>query len=152
MSHAAPSRHFSDKSKLLDALAIEGFTLLGTRLRDAARTSTERPVQADAAARAFIGFATTEANLTEVMFRHDDTRDASTIGSSAFAALQPIQDFFAEQDDESAATAATVFLATLQGIASLVNCGVVPAEHVPALITDALPRFFPAPSECGDRA
>jgi AcrR family transcriptional regulator len=143
VSHAAPMRHFSDKNALLDAVALEGFAMLGSRLEAVTAADADPTRRAAETARTFIEFAVTEANLSEIMFRHDDGRDADVIGPGADAALRPIHRVFGGPADETAAVTATVFLATLQGIASLVNCGVVLAADVPALLDDAVPRFLP---------
>ncbi|HEY0260599.1 MAG TPA: TetR/AcrR family transcriptional regulator [Lacisediminihabitans sp.] len=139
VSHAAPARHFADRGQLLDALSVAGFAVLAERIRDAVASDDEPGVRARRAADAYLDFAIGEAKLVEVMFRHEDGRDAEAIGRSATAAFAPIQDLF-PHDEEG--RAATVFLATLQGIAGLVNCGVVPAESVPGLADDAIARFF----------
>jgi len=74
------------------------------------------------------------------MFRHEDGRDATAIGRGATAAFAPLQELFSDEQDGGSAV--TVFLAALQGIAGLVNCGVVPAESVPRLAEHAVSRFF----------
>jgi AcrR family transcriptional regulator len=141
VSHAAPSRHFADRRQLFDALAVEGFALLGARIRAASAGAYDKKTAAGFAARAYVEFATREANLNEVMYRHEPGRDASAIGRSASTAFAPIEELFDNGHPDSA-TAATLFLATLQGIAGLVNCGVVPPDQAYPLISDAVPRFF----------
>lgn len=148
VSHAAPARHFADRRQLLDALAVAGFALLADRLRDAVAFDARLPVRARRAADAYLDFAISEANLVEVMFRHEDGRDAAAIGRSATAAFAPLHELFVE--DEDGISAVTVFLAALQGVAGLVSCGVVPVENVPHLAHHVVSRFF-EPSGTGSQ-
>ncbi len=148
VSHAAPARHFSDRRSLLDAIAVRGFELLTTRIAGAVAAGDDTAARARGIALAYLGFITTEANLAEVMFRHEGEQGAETIGRAAATAFAPIVDLFvsteqAESGDPAGATrAATLFLATLQGIAALINCGVVLPDDVPGLVADAVPRFI----------
>ncbi|MEU5210058.1 TetR/AcrR family transcriptional regulator [Streptomyces sp. NPDC020742] len=73
VSHAAPSRHFKDKQALLDALALAGFDRLVevlTGARDAGGAFSDRLA---ALARAYVDFATANAELLDLMFavKHD---------------------------------------------------------------------------------
>ncbi|MEH0420815.1 TetR/AcrR family transcriptional regulator [Streptomyces sp. B21-083] len=74
VSHAAPSRHFKDKQALLEALALIGFE----RFADVLAASQERAGESfakrlDAAVRAYVGFATANAALLDLMYsiKHD---------------------------------------------------------------------------------
>jgi AcrR family transcriptional regulator len=147
VSHAAPARHFADRQQLLEAVAVEGFRLLATEISDAIASSSDLQSQARHLARAYLGFAIEKANLIDVMFRHEAGHSGEAIGQSAARSFEPLLQLFhrAEQDGSvragEAETAATLFLAALQGVAALVNCGVVPPENVPELIDNAVPRF-----------
>ncbi|MHC3472788.1 TetR/AcrR family transcriptional regulator [Streptomyces sp. 7R007] len=74
VSHAAPSRHFKDKQALLDALALTGFERLQRAVeesqRDVGESFTER---LDALVRAYVGFASANAALLDLMYsiKHD---------------------------------------------------------------------------------
>ncbi|WP_149205428.1 TetR/AcrR family transcriptional regulator [Actinotalea subterranea] len=149
VSHAAPARHFAGRRQLLDALAVAGFAMLADRLHDAVASDAGLPVRARRAADAYLDFAIGEANLVEVMFRHEDGRDATAIGRSATAAFAPLRELF--PDDDDGGSAVTVFLAALQGIAGLVNCGVVPVESVPQLTHHAVSQLGPGPRDQNDR-
>jgi AcrR family transcriptional regulator len=74
VSHGAPSRHFKDKQALLDALALTGFERLGEAIaasqEGAGASFAER---LGAIARAYVGFATANAELLDLMYsiKHD---------------------------------------------------------------------------------
>lgn len=74
VSHAAPSRHFKDKQALLDALAVTGFERLADNIAAALERAGESFGQRlDAVVRAYVGFATANAALLELMYavKHD---------------------------------------------------------------------------------
>jgi len=62
VSHAAPYRHFADRSALLAAVALEGFGRLGGELRAAA------PAGGRAVAQAYVRFALAEPQRFRLMF------------------------------------------------------------------------------------
>ncbi|MGW1159032.1 TetR/AcrR family transcriptional regulator [Streptomyces sp. NPDC002519] len=84
VSHAAPSRHFKDKQALLDALALAGFGRLAeamtTALREAGESFAER---LRAGARAYVDFATANAELLDLMYAIKHTPEASEELSAA---------------------------------------------------------------------
>lgn len=71
VSHAAPYRHFSDKTALLTELALVGFDALGDAL--SASRQPENPVQQQllAAAMAYVAFADANPALYRLMFSAD---------------------------------------------------------------------------------
>lgn len=148
VSHTAPARHFADRRQLLEAMAVEGFGLLATKINDAIASTSDPTVQARLVAQAYVGFAIEKANLVDVMFRHEGERDSDVIGRSATTAFEPLLHLFQHAEPDGvvqggdAATTATLFLAVLQGLAALVNCGVVSPEATPALVDNAVPRFI----------
>jgi AcrR family transcriptional regulator len=148
VSHAAPARHFSDRQQLLDALAVEGFASLAGEITDVIASTSGLQAQARLVGQAYVAFAIDKANLVDVMFRHEAGRDGGAIGQTAAAAFDPLLQLFHRGEQEGtvpggeADTAATLFLATLQGIAALVNCGVVSPETVLELVENAVPRFI----------
>ncbi|MGV9246582.1 TetR/AcrR family transcriptional regulator [Streptomyces sp. NPDC003710] len=85
VSHAAPSRHFKDKQALLDALALTGFDRLDERmsasLKEAGEAFAERM---KAAARAYVDFATANAELLDLMYsiKHDPKASEELIAAS----------------------------------------------------------------------
>ncbi|MEU4791248.1 TetR/AcrR family transcriptional regulator [Micromonospora tulbaghiae] len=147
VTHAAPRRHFPGRQELLDALAVEGFTRLGVRLREAVDASPGYPARIHAVATAYLDFATAEANLVELMFAHKHGADGEAVGRSAEAAFAPLLQVFRQGEAEgllagrSPDRLALILLATLQGLAGLVNCGVAPADQVGVLVDEAVARF-----------
>lgn len=146
VTHAAPRRYFRGRQELLDAVAAEGFARLGVRLREA----TDEPDylrQVRAVAGAYLGFATAEANLLELMFAHKRGTEGEAVSMSAEAAFAPILQIFHRGEvegllpDRSAERLSVVFLATLQGLAGLINCGAVQIDHVGDLVDEAVTRF-----------
>lgn len=146
VTHAAPRRYFPGRQELLDAVAVQGFAQLGVRLREAAG-EPDYPRQIRAVARTYLDFATAEANLMEVMFAHKHGTDGQAVSMSAEAAFAPILQVFQRGEAQgllpegSAERLSLVFLATLQGIASLINCGVAPINQVGELVDEAVTRF-----------
>jgi len=151
VTHAAPRRYFPDRQALLDALAVEGFARLGLRLRQAVTAAPGYEEQVRSVAAAYIDFTVAEANLVELMFAHKRGTGGGTVAQSAAAAFAPMlevlrrgqaEGMLPTQDPERIGV---IFLATLQGIAGLVNCGVIPAEQVSAVVDDAAAQFTYGP-------
>ena len=92
VSHAAPYKHFPDKSALLAELAALGFN----QLRDEVSAAVGRPLRSAraefmAAARAYIQFGTANPSLYRLMFSGDVDKKAfpklDEAGATAFAEL-----------------------------------------------------------------
>ncbi|MFF9101401.1 TetR/AcrR family transcriptional regulator [Streptomyces rubrogriseus] len=145
VTHAAPRRYFPDRQALLDALAVEGFARLGARLREAAATPGGPAERIRSIADAYIGFTTSEPNLVELMFAHKHGAGAEAVARSAAEAFAPILDVFRQARPEGgpqdAQRAGLVFLATFQGLAGLISCGIVPPHQIDELVADAVARF-----------
>lgn len=147
VTHAAPRRYFPGRQDLLDAVAVEGFARLGARLREAVEASPEYQKQIRSVAHAYLEFTISEANLVELMFAHKRGAGGRAVGESAAAAFTPMLQMFRHGQAEGVLghhdpeQIGLVFLATLQGLAGLVNCGVVPAGQLDALLDDAVARF-----------
>ena len=149
VSHAAPRRHFADKQALLDALAQDGFERLGRNLRDAlAQAGPGFDARLRAFAHAYVAFATERAALLELMFAGKHRPDAAdslrAAGEAAFAApLALITEGQASGavvpgDPEAVATVAW---ATVQGLASIANAGMVDDAALDGLIAGAVERL-----------
>ena len=70
VSHAAPKYHFSDRSGLLTAVALDGFTRLNVALADAvAAAGSDARAQFAAGGRAYVEFGLNNAALFVLMFR-----------------------------------------------------------------------------------
>ena len=147
VTHAAPRRYFPGRQDLLDAVAVEGFARLGARLREAVESAQGYRAQIRSVARAYLDFTTFEANLVELMFAHKRGAGGAAVGESAAAAFEPMLQMFRRGQtegvlpDHDPERIGLVFLATLQGLAGLVNCGVVPATQLEDLIGDAVAQF-----------
>ncbi|GAB4083810.1 TetR/AcrR family transcriptional regulator [Myceligenerans cantabricum] len=144
VTHAAPRRYFPDRQALLDALAVEGFARLGARLRGAMGAAPTYQEQVRSVAAAYLGFATSDANLMELMFAHKHGTGGRSVAQSATDAFEPLAEMFRRGHAEGMLPAqdpervGLVFLATLQGVAGLANCGVIPAEHLDEVIGSAV--------------
>ncbi|MDQ0613913.1 AcrR family transcriptional regulator [Microbacterium sp. W4I4] len=140
VSHAAPRRYFPDRQALLDALATEGFARIGARLREATAEGNQQE-RIRAIARAYLDFTAAEPNLVELMFAHKRDADRDSIAHSAVEAFSPLLEVFPSADPAGAQQTGTTFLATLQGLASLIACGVVQPEQIEALVEDIVGRY-----------
>ena len=146
VSHAAPRRHFADKQALLDALAEDGFERLGREL-DQAMTGAGGSLneQLGAFARAYVHFATGHGALLDLMFagKHRD-ETLSAAANRAFAA--PLALFTAAQASGEIVAGDTervgiVALATLQGLASLANNGMLGDADLDEVVEEAVQRL-----------
>jgi AcrR family transcriptional regulator len=156
VSHAAPRRHFKDKQALLDALAEDGFERLAAETQGAVdRGGRSFRKRLTALARAYVGFATEHAALLELMFaakyREGATDSLRAAGERAFHA--PLNLIAEGQEKGEVARGdcehvAMVVFATLQGLASLLNVGMlgdvdrdeIVGEAVDRLLTGLRPR------------
>jgi AcrR family transcriptional regulator len=146
VSHAAPRRHFADKQALLDALAEDGFERLGREL-DASMAAAGPSLrdQLAAFARAYVRFATEHGALLELMFagkhRADRLREAADRAFaptlSLFVAAQAAGHVVAGDTER----VGIVALATLHGIASLANNGMLAAADLDEIVEEAVDRL-----------
>jgi AcrR family transcriptional regulator len=132
VSHAAPRRHFAGKQALLDALAEDGFERLGAELRAALAEADGFDARLHAFARAYVEFATRHAALLELMFagKHrpgaaDSLRTAADRAFEAPLALFAEAQAAGEVVPGDTERIAIVAWATLQGLASMVNSGML---------------------------
>lgn len=149
VSHAAPRRHFRDRQALLDALAITGFERLGAKLEAAIEAADD-----DFASRlhdavgAFVRFATQDAALLELMFSTKHRDGAEEVREAATAAFSTLPGLIEQGQAEGLLAAGTstragiVLLATVQGIATLINGGMVEAERLDELVDAAVEQFL----------
>ncbi|WJK41148.1 TetR/AcrR family transcriptional regulator [Solwaraspora sp. WMMA2056] len=149
VSHAAPRRHFADRQALLDALAEAGFARLGTELRaaiDAAGKQFRPRLQAMAAA--YLRFATEDAALLELMFAAKHQTGADQLVEAAAAPIGLMQDLIEEGQTQGHLApgdpqrVGVVLLATLQGIAALINGNLVPTELLDGILETAVDQFI----------
>lgn len=103
VSHGAPAHHFGDKSGLLTAVAIRGYTLLQEVLTNSQAPAGKPPEQRLLdAGYAYIQFALSHTAYFEVMFNpaltHSETPDYIAGASKTKSVLERcIRDFLTEQ-------------------------------------------------------
>ena len=124
VSHGAPRRHFADKQALLDALAQDGFERLGGAMQEALNTAgTAFDARLAALARAYVAFATEHAALLELMFAGKHRPAAGEVVGG-----EPER-------------VATVAFAAMQGLAALINGGMLDAAGLDGIVADAAERL-----------
>ena len=77
VSHAAPGKHFRDKQALLDALALDGFRGMNTRIVGASQAAGDHRSRFVRIARAYVDFAVSRPVLLAVMHSTKHHPDAS---------------------------------------------------------------------------
>lgn len=149
VSHAAPRRHFRDRQALLDALAITGFERLGAQLEAATEAADgDFTARLRAAVVTFVRFATRDAALLELMFSTKHRDGAEDVREAAGAAFSPLPGLIEQGRAEGLLAADTseqagiVLLATVQGIATLINGGMVEAARLDELVDAAVEQFL----------
>ncbi|MFD1657544.1 TetR/AcrR family transcriptional regulator [Streptomyces caeni] len=146
VSHAAPSRHFKDKQALLDALALEGFGRLAavmTAAREEAGGSfADRMV---AVGRAYVGFATDNAVLLDLMYavKHDPAASRELTDASywlAGFAMRMIEDGqrTGEVREGPAERIGLPVMSALHGFAALVVSGALHTEEIDQGLADTV--------------
>ncbi|MFG2001125.1 TetR/AcrR family transcriptional regulator [Spirillospora sp. NPDC048911] len=136
VSHAAPSRHFKDKQALLDALALAGFERLG-EIMAASREGTGESFaeRLDVMARAYVGFATANAALLDLMYsiKHDPAA-SEPLSAAAQRWAEQLVELIAEgqrrgevREGPLERVSLPVFT-TLHGYADLAVSGMLPPE------------------------
>ncbi len=149
VSHGAPRRHFPDRQALLDALAQAGFERLGTELHaavDGAGEDFQARLQATAAA--YVRFATHDAALLELMFAGKHSEHSGALDEAAERAFSVLLELIGQGQAEGILETGEpervglVLFATIQGIAALVTGGIVQAEQLDELVTDAITHFL----------
>ena len=149
VSHAAPRRHFAGKQALLDALAEDGFERLGRELQEAIDVAGEGfDARLLAFARAYVRFATRHAALLELMFAGKHRLDASPgVAEAAARAFDAPLALIGEGQATGEVVrgdrdrVAIVVWAALQGLASLVNSGMLDDAAADWLVASAVQRL-----------
>lgn len=138
VSHAAPSRHFKDKQALLDALALNGFErlaeVLGASQRGVGESFAERLA---AVARAYVGFATANAELLDLMYsiKHAPEASEDLVAASGRWTAQTLELITegqrrGEVRQGPAESVGIPAFATLHGYADLAAGGSLPVETI----------------------
>jgi AcrR family transcriptional regulator len=145
VSHAAPRRHFADKQALLDALAEDGFERLGRELDEAMAVAGDSlREQLGAFALAYVRFATVHAALLELMFAGKHRAGLREAADRAFAG--PLALFATAQASGQVVPGdpgrvGIVTLATLHGLASLANNGMLGDAELEDVVEEAVDRI-----------
>ncbi|MFR9727812.1 TetR/AcrR family transcriptional regulator [Saccharopolyspora sp. MS10] len=151
VSHAAPRRHFADRRALLDALAESGFLRLGAKLRaavDEIEDEDDLPTRLHAFASAYVRFATENAALAGLMNSSKHRPGATAVAEAATAAFGQISDLIEEgqargelqgSDPEGIGL---VLYATVLGIASMLNSGMIEPGRLDELVDTAVTQFL----------
>lgn len=148
VSHGAPRRHFANRQALLDALAEAGFARLDATLRAALAEAADFPTRVRAAMTAYIRFATENAALVELMYTSKHRPDATRIAKAAEAPFGLLEDLIAQGQAEGSLQAGDpeliglVLFASLQGVVSIINGGIVRAELREGLVETAVEQFL----------
>jgi AcrR family transcriptional regulator len=152
VSHAAPRRHFPDRRALLDALAEVGFQRLGAELHAAsAAAGDDFAPRLRATVAAYIRFATEDAALLELMFTSKHRPGAERLVAAAVPAFTLMQDLVAQGQAAGELVAGdpervgVVLFATMQGIAALINSGMIAPAMLDGLVETAVAQFARGP-------
>ncbi len=145
VSHAAPRRHFADKQALLDALAEDGFLRLGAQLR-AATADGDFESRLLGFARKYVAFAVEHAALLDLMWagkhRVEAVRAASDQAFMAPLALIVEGQATGEVVPGEVEQVATVAVATLHGLAAMVNNGMLAATDLDDIVPATVERLL----------
>jgi AcrR family transcriptional regulator len=152
VSHAAPRRHFADRQALLDALTESGWARLGAEVRAAAESADkDYEARLRAAGRAYVRFATRDAALLELMFAGRQGRQVAALQEAAARAFSALVELIEEGQASGVLEPgdperiALLLFATTQGIAALVNAGIIAPNRLDRLVADAIGRFLHGP-------
>lgn len=148
VSHGAPRRHFSDKRDLLDALAERGFRRLGTSIRASiGGDATSFSAQVAGATAAFARFATDDPELLALMNAAKHRPQHPAVEHAANEAFAPLVDLIREGQATGRLRAGPVeeiglvLYATINGLVTLVNTGLVDLGRLDALVETAVDQF-----------
>jgi AcrR family transcriptional regulator len=149
VSHAAPRRHFADRQALLGALAEQGYDRLGMALRtELTGADVDFPSRVRNAVAAYAHFATENAALSELMNSSKHASGAGRIAEAADNAFRPLVDLIVEGQESGALEAGDpdrigiILYATVQGITTMVNGGMIQVSLLDELIDTAVRQFL----------
>ena len=149
VSHGAPRRHFPDRRALLQALAVTGFERLGSELEQAVTAAgSDADARLHALAQAYVAFATRDAALLELMFatKHRDGAERVLTEADRSLAIALAVVASAQLHGELVAGDAqqiTRFVfATVHGLATMANGGMLGDADVDAVVADTVQRLL----------
>ncbi|MEV6330044.1 TetR/AcrR family transcriptional regulator [Streptomyces sp. NPDC051909] len=126
VSHGAPRRHFPTHLDLLSAIAREGFTELGERVKAVDDPAGAPRARIEALARCYLDFARLRGGMYELMFRHD-LLESGRLGlrDTSLPLFSRLADLVAAHrpDTPDPVTATGALWANLHGIAQLWRWG-----------------------------
>lgn len=144
VSHGAPRRHFPDRQALLDALALRGFERLEQEILAAAKGRAGLQTRLSRTAVAYVRFAVRDSALLELMFagKHRDpggpVHEAGDRAFTAMAGLITEGQAAGHLAGTSPEQLGLLVWSTLQGLASLVNGGMLDEADLDGIVTDAM--------------
>jgi AcrR family transcriptional regulator len=150
VSHGAPRSHFIDRQALLDALAVRGFTRLSDELDSTIASGGDFEHCLRSVARAYVGFAVTDAALMDLMFTAKNATPSPDLTAAASRLFDNFGGLIQRGVRDGKLTAVDplrlqlLFAALLQGTATLLASGRITQEQGDLLIVDAL-RLLGAP-------
>lgn len=149
VSHGAPRRHFPERQDLLDALAENGYARLGEQIRRAVTSGDpDLAARVQRATSAFAHFATENRALLELMNAAKHRPEGTGVPRSAELAFEPLVDLLREGQERRLLRAGPIeeigiiLYATINGLATLVNNGLIDAERLEELIEIAVDQFL----------
>ncbi|MEV0218025.1 TetR/AcrR family transcriptional regulator [Streptomyces sp. NPDC050704] len=145
VSHAAPGRHFKDKQALLDALALAGYDRLAEVLAAAYDPALPLQPRLTALARAYLAFATENAELLALMYaRKHEPEAAEQMAAGVDRSVGSLGRVIADAQRhgevvEGDPERLTLFMgATLHGIAALTAGGLLDADEAFGMTEDLI--------------
>jgi AcrR family transcriptional regulator len=144
VSHGAPRRHFADRQALLDALALRGWQRLGQELTEAAGGRAGYQTRVARTATAYVRFATRDSDLLELMFAGKHRDPEGPVHTAADQAFAVVAELIAEGQAEGRLVGTDpmqpglIVFATLQGLASLANGGMLEGIDLDQAVADAI--------------
>ncbi|MFE6521387.1 TetR/AcrR family transcriptional regulator [Streptomyces sp. NPDC057794] len=160
VSHAAFRRHFADRRALLDALAESGFVRLGAELRaavDAIDAEDDLSARLHAFASAYVRFATENAALAGLMNSSKHRPGATAVAEAAAAAFGQIGDLIeegqarGELEEGDPEDIGLIIYATVLGITSMLNSGMIEPGRLEQLVDTAVTQFLRGARPTGPR-
>jgi AcrR family transcriptional regulator len=144
VSHGAPRSHFIDRRALLDALAEQGFNRLADNLRSQLRTQGTLEERARRVGRAYVDFAVEDAALMHLMFASKLEAPSRPVLDAAARLFQVFQEALggaspgAQPQDDTAERFKLLFVAAMQGTATLLASRRISREQAERVIDDAV--------------
>ncbi len=147
VSHAAPSRHFTDRQALLNAVAVEGFNRLGAALETSSPADPSTPFADSlrAHAKSYVRFAVTNPSLLTVMFaaKHRREPPPEIVRAAERAFAVPFR-LIAEAQERGEVVAGpiddigTAIYATMHGFATLMAGGLLDQPDWPRSLSQTM--------------